>query len=111
LQVLSQNPGIHWISRVPETLTEAKEAIEKVDISEMTVIDEQTRYQTMTSNYADIELGFLIVHSSCASKRAKRERNKQCIKASTANLKAFNTLCNKTFERKKEAKKALSART
>jgi transposase len=107
LQVLSLNPGIHWISRVPETITEAKEAIEKVELSEMTVIDEQTRYQAITSNYADIEQRWIIVHSSQAEKRAKRTLDKQCFKASTANLKAFNTLCNKTFDQKKEARKAL----
>jgi transposase len=73
----------------------------------MTVIDEQTRYQTITSNYADIEQRWIIVHSSPAEKRAKRTLNKQYFKASTINLKAFNTLCNKDFVRKKEDRKAL----
>lgn len=107
MPVLSLNPGIRWISRVPETLTEAKEAIEKVELSEMTVIDEQTSYKTITSNYADIEQRWIIGNESQAEKRAKRERNKQCLKASTANLKAFNTLCKKTFDQKNPAKKAL----
>ena len=73
----------------------------------MIVIDEQTRYQVTTSNYADIEQRWIIVHSSQAKKRAKRTLDKQCLKASTANLKAFHTLCNKTFDQKKEAQKAL----
>ncbi|RKZ89649.1 MAG: IS1634 family transposase [Candidatus Parabeggiatoa sp. nov. 1] len=107
LHTLSQNPSIHWISRVPETITEAKEAIEKVEIAEMTVIDEQTRYEVTTSDYADIEQRWIIVHSSQAEKRAKRTLDKQCLKASTANLKAFKALCNKTFDKKKEAQQAL----
>jgi len=107
LQVLSLNPGIHWISRVPETLTCAPEAIEQVELSEMTVIDEQTRYQKITSNYAGIEQRWIIVSSNQAEKRAKRTLDKQCFKASTANSKAFHTLCNKTFDQKKEAQKAL----
>lgn len=107
LQTLSQNPSIHWISRVPETITEAKEAIEKVEVSKMTVIDEQTRYEVTTSDYADIEQRWIIVHSSQAEKRAKRTLDKQCLKASTANSKAFNTLCHKTFDTKKEAQQAL----
>jgi transposase len=50
LQTLAQNPSIHWITRVPETLNEAKEALEEANISEMTVIDEQTRYEVTTSS-------------------------------------------------------------
>ncbi|HIE02229.1 MAG TPA: IS1634 family transposase [Thiotrichaceae bacterium] len=106
LQILSLNPGIHWISRVPETLTEAKEAIEKVELSEMTSLNEQTRYKKITSTYADIEQRWIIVHSSQAEKRAKRTLDKQYFKASTANLKAFHTLCHKTFAQKKEDRKA-----
>jgi transposase len=45
LQTLAKNPDIHWISRVPSILNEAKEAIEKAELSEMTVIDEQTRFE------------------------------------------------------------------
>jgi transposase len=41
LQILSLNPGIHWISRVPNTLTEAQEAIEKVELAKMRPLDEQ----------------------------------------------------------------------
>lgn len=73
----------------------------------MIVIDEQTRYQVTTSNYANIEQRWVVVHSSYASKRAKRTLNKQCIKASTANLKAFHTLGYKKFDKKEEAQKAL----
>jgi transposase len=104
---LSQNLSYHWISRVPETIAEARKAIEIVPISEMTVLDEQTRYEVTTSDYADIEQRWIIVHSSQAEKRAKRTLDKQCLKASTANSKAFNTLCNKTFDTKKEAQQAL----
>lgn len=107
LHVLSLNPGIRWISSVPETLTKASVAIEEVELSEMTVIDEQTRYQTITSNYADIEQRWIIIHSSQAEKRASLPLNKQCFKASSVNLKTFNTLCNKIFDKKKEARKAL----
>jgi transposase len=64
-------------------------------------------YQTITSNYADIEQRWIIVHSSQAEKRAKRTLDKQYLKASTANLKAFCTLSKKTFAQKKEARKAL----
>jgi len=107
LHTLAQNPSIHWISRVPETINEAKEAIEAVEVSEMSVIDEQTRYQATTSNYADIEQRWIIVWSNQAKKRASLPLDKQYLKASSANLKAFQTLCHKTFEQKKEAQKAL----
>jgi len=107
LQTLAKNPGIHWISRVPESINEAKEAIEKVELSEMTVIDEQTRYQAVSSNYAGIEQRWIIIHSCQAEKRAKHTINKQCLKASTTNLKAFNNLCRKTFSSKEEAQEAL----
>lgn len=104
---MSKNLSIHWISRVPETITEAREAIEKADVSKMTVIDEQTRYEVTTSNYADIEQRWIIVYSKQAEKRAKCTLDKQCLFAVTANSKAFNTLCNKTFDTKMEAQQAL----
>ena len=107
LDSLAQHPGLHWISRVPETINEAIDAIEKVSVTEMIVIDEQTRYQATTSNYANVEQRWIVVHTEQAEKRAKRTLNKQCLKASTANLKAFKTLCNKTFDKKKEAQEAL----
>jgi len=99
LQILSLNPSINWISRVPETLTYAPETIEKLELSEMTIIDEQTRYKTIISHYADIEQRWIIVHSSQAEKRAKRTLDKQCFFAPTANLKAFNTLCHNNFDK------------
>jgi transposase len=45
LHTLAQNPSIHWISRVPETIKEAFELIEAVEVSEMSIIDEQTRFE------------------------------------------------------------------
>ncbi|HIE01871.1 MAG TPA: hypothetical protein EYP59_16570 [Thiotrichaceae bacterium] len=73
----------------------------------MIIIDEQTRYKAVSSNYAGIEQRWIIVHSCQAEKRAKRTINRQCLKASTANLKAFKHLCNKIFSSEEEAQKAL----
>mgnify|MGYP003574837459 CR=1 FL=1 len=73
----------------------------------MTVIDEQTRYKVITSSsswywtaldYCPLLLRF----QTCIT-----PLDKQCLKASTANLKAFNTLCHKNFDTKKEAQQAL----
>jgi transposase len=73
----------------------------------MTVIDEQTRYQTISSNYADIQQRWIIVWSTQASNRAKRTLDKQILNASTANLKAFEKLSHKMFACQDDAKKAL----
>jgi transposase len=84
-----------------------KGAIEKAQIEEMTVIDEQTRYQVISSNYADIQQRWVIVQSNQAEKRAKRTLDKQIFKASTANLKAFGKLSHKKFSCQGDAQKAL----
>jgi transposase len=48
LHTLAQDPSIHWISRVPETISEAKEAIEESERSEMTIIDKHViKQQTL----------------------------------------------------------------
>jgi len=107
LQTLAQNPSLRWISRVPETLTEAKNAIKESELSEMTVIDEQTRYQAIKSCYADIEQRWILVHSAQAEKRAKHTIDKKCLKVSTANLKSFKILCKKNFSSQEEAEKSL----
>jgi len=107
LPALTQNPSLRWISRVPETINEAKEAIEESELSEMIRIDEQTRYQAINSCYADIEQRWIIIHSSQAEKRAKRTLNKTCLKVSTANIKSFKILCKKTFSSQEEATKSL----
>lgn len=60
-----------------------------------------------TSDYAQIEPRWIIVHSSQAEKRASLPLDKQVLFAVTANLKVFNTLCNKIFDSKKEAQQAL----
>ena len=64
LQSLAANPNLHWITRVPETITEAKEALEELDFSKMTLIDKQTRYKEACSNYGGIKQRWLIIHSS-----------------------------------------------
>jgi transposase len=106
LQTLAQNPTLHWITRVPETITEAKQAIETVELSKMTVLDEPTRYQVSHSNYAGLAQRWILIHSAAAEKRAKRLVDKQALKTSTAELKNFNRWCRKNFACQADAQTA-----
>lgn len=106
LQTLAKNPNLHWISRVPETITEAKQTIEEVELDEMTPIDEQTHYQAFSSNYAGIAQRWILIHSVPAEKRAKRTVDKQILKMSTAELKHLKRLCKKNFVCHGDAKEA-----
>ncbi len=55
---------VKWISRVPETITEAKELIESIHIEEMTKSDiEGYSFKEYISSYAGVEQKWLVIFS------------------------------------------------
>jgi len=67
---LKELSGIQWVSRVPETIQEAKTAIKETDKEKM----EESglpgyRFREMTSEYAGVKQRWLVVHSQQAYER------------------------------------------
>ena len=53
-----------WITRLPETIKEAKTAITAAKTHVMTPINDKYRYATHTSNYGGVEQCWIIVNST-----------------------------------------------
>ena len=93
---MAQN-GIFWITRVPQTISQAKEMIQKADKTTMTLINENYLYQCLTSDYADVDQRWVLFYSKHAQIRAKKSVNKQIFRESEKESKAFRKLCRQTF--------------
>jgi transposase len=94
LQSLSSD--YYWISRVPESITLAKEAIhlwaEKLDQR-----NEKRAIACVTSDYGDIEQRGLVIHTQAGKERAIEAVNKQMLKLTSKEQKAFKHLCRQTL--------------
>lgn len=105
---LEQMKDIYWISRVPETISDAKAIIE--DISPQLMADtHQEAYSTVCVSYAGVQQRWVINYSPQSYQRALTSINKQFLKSSSQELKQFNLLCQNEFACEKDAKKALEA--
>lgn len=99
--------GIHWISRVPETINDAVEAICQTKTDEMEELCQGYKGRILTSNYAGIEQRWLVVHSEAARKRAVKAVNRDMLKKSERETSALKKLCRKEFACEADARKAL----
>lgn len=96
-----------WISRVPQTIQEASDAISQADSQKMTKIDEEYRYQSLKSDYAGIDQRWLLIESLPAKARAKKSLNNKMSKATGQELKAWEQLMNQKFACRPDAQVAL----
>ena len=103
---LKEMNDIFWISRVPETLSDAQTLIEMISPQLMTDINQEA-HRTVCTNYADVKQRWVVNYSPQAYKRALISVNKQCLKMSSQELKQFKQLCQKEFVCEKDALKAL----
>lgn len=98
-----------WITRVPATLKAAQEALRQIDPETMTRLDEQIRYQRLSSDYAGVPQRWLVVCSETAHQRALKTVPRQCLKQTKADVKAFAKLCAQSFACAADAELALAA--
>ena len=98
-----------WITRVPATLKAAQEALRQLDPETMPGLDEQTRGQSMTSDYAGVTQRWRVVYSEAAHQRALKNVPRQCLKHTQADAKAFAKVCTQSFACAADAEQALAA--
>src|ERR671914_54192 len=96
-----------WITRVPESLKEARQAIEEAAPVLMESLDKLS-YQHLESAYAGVRQRWVVVYSPEAYQRAIKRVDRHCLKQSTAELKAFEALCRREFAGRVDAEKALA---
>jgi transposase len=105
---LEEMKDIFWISRVPETLSDAKYIIEEMSPQLMADIHQDT-YSSVCMDYAGVQQRWIVNYSPQAYQRALKSVNKQCLKLSSQELKQFEKLCQNEFACEKDAIKALEA--
>lgn len=72
-----------WITRVPETITEAQTALRSVATDEMISLGNGYAIQPTSSKYGGIKQRWLIVHSEQFEQREKRHLDKRVAQATT----------------------------
>lgn len=101
----------YWISRVPAKLTEAQEALRLVSEQHMFFFSnpalENYRYQPICSTYGGVQQEWLVIFSEAAYQREVATLQKNYLKQSVEELKAFDQLSKKKFRCQADAHQAL----
>ncbi len=97
----------YLISRVPQTIKEAKELMQSVDVEQMTELSKGYKGQWHDSNYADVSQQWLIIYSEQAYKREKITFDKQIHKQSELTRKSFKKLMAQSFACETDARAQL----
>jgi len=109
-ETLKLMQGLIWTSRVPETLSQARNLIEELADGLSKESDgEQPNFKSVDVTYADIEQQWIIVYSPQANARAKHSVSKQYEKKSVADQRLFDALCKQDFACQEDALKAAEA--
>jgi transposase len=107
LQKLAET-RLKWITRVPATVSEAQAALARVDPQGMAPLTEGYRYHVLPSTYGGVEQRWVLIHSAHRQPQAPRTVNKQLLKQSEEEVKAFKKLCRPTFACEADAQQALA---
>jgi len=107
LQKLAET-RMKWITRVPATLREAQAVLAQADPQTMAPLTEGYRSRVVPSSYGGIEQRWVLIHSEPRQPQAQRTVDKQWLKQSTHEGKAFKTLCRTAFACEADAHQALA---
>ena len=107
LQKLAET-RMKWIPRVPATLREAQAVLAQADPQTMAPLTEGYRSRVVPSSYGGIEQRWVLIHSEPRQPQAQRTVDKQWLKQSTHEVKAFKTLCRTACACEADAQQALA---
>jgi len=107
LQKLAETQ-IKWITRVPATLSEAQAALGQVAARILTPLSEGYRYHGLPSTYGGVEQRWVLIDSEHRQAQAQRTVDKQLLKQSDQEVKAFKKLGHMTFACEADARQALA---
>jgi transposase len=107
LQKLAET-HMKWITRVPATLSEAQAVLAQAAPQAMAPLAEGYRYQELTSTYGGVEQRWVLIYSAPRQVQAQRTVDKQLLKHSDQDIKAFRKLCGTPFACEADARQALA---
>jgi transposase len=99
---------IKWITRVPATLSDAQAALAQAAPQAMQPLTEGYRYHALTSTYGGVEQRWLLIASEPRQPQARRTVDKQLLKHSAQEVKAWQKLCGTSFACEADAQQALA---
>ena len=108
LQKLAETQ-LKWITRVPATLAEAQAVLAQADPQTMAPLREGYRYRVVRSTYGGVAQRWVLVYSEQRQPQAQRTVDKQWLKRSDKEVKAFTTLCRTAFACEADARQALAS--
>jgi transposase len=97
-----------WITRVPATSSEAQTVLAQADPQTMAPLTEGYRYQVVPSTYGGVEQRWLLIASEPRQPQASRTVDKQLLKQSEHEVKAWKKLCGTAFACEADAQQALA---
>jgi len=104
--------GVKFVTRVPETIGEAKTRIQEAEIESMEPLTgdsltEGYRAEECRSEYGGVEQRWLVVYSEEAEERARESAYEKVQKQHEEETKAFSKLTDRTFACREDAEQAL----
>jgi transposase len=97
-----------WLTRVPATLKTAQLLLQAVDPAQMLPLGEGVWYTPLSTTYAQVPQRWLVIYSEAAQRRARPTLQRQWLKRSDAEHKAWARLCQRAFAYQPDAEKALA---
>jgi transposase len=106
--------GVKFVTRVPETINEAKTRIQETEIESMSALTGESltegyRAEEYRSTYGDTEQRWLVVHSEEAEEQARDSVEERVQREHEEEKKTFSELAERTFACREDAEKALRA--
>jgi transposase len=105
---------IRWLTRVPETLAEAKRPLAETDGDQMTALPDGYAHREVPSDYGGIVQRWLVVYSPVAAQREEKTLQRReavdaaLTKEEKAAQKAWRQLVGQAFNCQKDAQAALA---
>ncbi len=97
-----------WLTRVPETLAEAKRLLAETDREQLTALPDGYAYLEAPSEYTGIAQRWLVVYAPIAAQREEKTLLRRVAKEEKAAHKAWRQLAGQTFNCREEAEAALA---
>jgi transposase len=107
LQQLAETQ-LKWITRVPATVSDAQAALAQADPQTMAPLTEGYRCQVLPSTYGGVQQRWVLFYSAPRHPQAQRTVDKQLLKQSDKEGKAFKKLCGTPFACEADAQQALA---
>lgn len=97
-----------WVTRVPETIKEATNALQSVTTKSMTDLGNGYAIHATTSEYGGVKQRWLVVYSVKAEQRERNQLDKRVAKEAVQADKAVKALSNQTFGCEADARQAVA---